>query len=48
MEGDCELELVTFEDALGKETFWHSTAHILGCAIENFYEGFLTHGPPLK
>lgn len=29
-EGDCELQLFKFEDPFGKETFWHSTAHLLG------------------
>ena len=30
LEGDCELKLFKFEDAEGKETFWHSSAHVLG------------------
>lgn len=30
LEGDCEIKLVKFEDPEGKETFWHSSAHILG------------------
>lgn len=30
LEGDCELRLIKFEDKEGKETFWHSSAHILG------------------
>ena len=30
LEGDCEIKLLTFEDPEGKETFWHSSAHILG------------------
>lgn len=30
LEGDCELVLYKFEDEKGKETFWHSSAHVLG------------------
>lgn len=48
IEGDCSLELVTFDSPEGQETFWHSSAHVLGRSLENLYAGFLTHGPPLK
>ena len=41
------MELLNFESSEGKETFWHSTAHILGSSLETLYGGFLTHGPPL-
>lgn len=30
LEGDCELKLFTFDDDEGRDTFWHSSAHILG------------------
>jgi len=30
LEGDCEMKLLKFDDAEGKETFWHSSAHVLG------------------
>lgn len=30
LEGDCELQLFTFESDEGRDTFWHSSAHILG------------------
>ena len=30
LEGDCELKLFTFESDEGRDTFWHSSAHILG------------------
>ncbi|CAI7747035.1 unnamed protein product [Closterium sp. NIES-54] len=30
LEGDCALQLFTFEDDEGRDTFWHSSAHILG------------------
>ena len=35
LEGDCELQLFKFTDELGKETFWHSSAHVLGETLEN-------------
>ena len=28
--------------------FWHSSAHLLGEALENLYGGYLCHGPPLE
>ena len=46
LEGDCELQLHKFDDDKGKEVFWHSTAHILGEALESLYGARLTHGPP--
>lgn len=30
LEFDCELKLFKFEDDEGRDTFWHSSAHILG------------------
>ena len=34
-----------FDSAEGKDTFWHSSAHILGNALEEQFGGFLTIGP---
>ncbi len=48
LEGDCKLELLDFNSKEGKQTFWHSSAHILGRSLEQEFGGFLTHGPPLK
>ena len=45
-EGNCELKMFTFEDPEGKETFWHSSAHVLGESLELEYGVHLTHGPP--
>ena len=47
LEGDCLMELLTFEDKIGKEIFWHSSAHLLGQSLENLYGAWLCHGPPL-
>lgn len=48
LEGDCHLELLDFNNEEGKQTFWHSSAHVVGSALELLLNGFLTHGPPLK
>ena len=45
LEGD-ELKLFKFEDPEGKETFWHSSAHVLGQTLENEFGVHLCHGPP--
>ena len=37
LEGDCELALIKFGDDIGRETFWHSSAHVLGETLENEY-----------
>jgi len=48
LEGSCSLELLKFEDAEGQEVFWHSSAHILGQAMERAYGCHLTIGPALE
>ena len=37
LERSCQMELLTFASTEGKEVFWHSSAHILGCAMEQVY-----------
>jgi hypothetical protein len=32
----------------GQQVFWHSSAHILGEAMERVYGGCLCYGPPLE
>jgi threonyl-tRNA synthetase len=34
LEGSCDMILYKFEDKEGRETFWHSSAHILGETLE--------------
>lgn len=46
LEGDCYIKLLTFDDPEGKETFWHSSAHVLGETLENEFGVHLCHGPP--
>ena len=37
--GDVSLKLLTWEDADGKSTFWHSSAHVLAEAVEALFPG---------
>ncbi len=39
IEADAALQLLTWNDADGKKTFWHSSAHLLAEAIEALYPG---------
>lgn len=48
LEGSCELELIKFDDPRGQETFWHSTAHMVGEALEDQFSAQLTYGPPIS
>ncbi|KAF8380556.1 hypothetical protein HHK36_028044 [Tetracentron sinense] len=45
LEGDCELKLFTFDTDEGRDTFWHSSAHILGQSLEMEYGCKLCIGP---
>ncbi|XP_019173925.1 PREDICTED: probable threonine--tRNA ligase, cytoplasmic [Ipomoea nil] len=45
LEGDCKLELFTFDSDEGRGTFWHSSAHILGQSVEMKYGCKLCIGP---
>ncbi|CAG0902007.1 unnamed protein product [Cyprideis torosa] len=47
-EGDCKLQLLKFDSDEGKQVFWHSSAHILGEAMERVYGGWLCYGPPIQ
>ncbi|XP_057738908.1 threonine--tRNA ligase, mitochondrial 1-like [Arachis stenosperma] len=45
LEQDCELRIYKFEDDEGRDTFWHSSAHILGQSLEMEYGCKLCIGP---
>uniref|UniRef100_A0A1I7XCH2 threonine--tRNA ligase n=1 Tax=Heterorhabditis bacteriophora TaxID=37862 RepID=A0A1I7XCH2_HETBA len=47
-EGDATLLLLKFEDEEAKQVFWHSSAHILGEAMERYCGGHLCYGPPIQ
>jgi threonyl-tRNA synthetase len=36
---DASLQLLTWNDADGKNTMWHSSAHLMAEALESFYPG---------
>lgn len=36
---DATLQLITWDDAEGKNTFWHSSAHLMAEAVEALYPG---------
>jgi threonyl-tRNA synthetase len=45
---DCTLQLLTWSDAEGKATMWHSSAHLMAEALECYYPGIkLAIGPPV-
>jgi len=46
-EGDATLKLLKFDDDEAKAVFWHSSAHILGEAMERYCGGHLCYGPPI-
>ncbi len=46
---DAQLRLLTWEDNDGKNTFWHSSAHLMAEAIEHFFPGVkFWVGPPVE
>ena len=45
---DAVIELITFDTNEGRETFWHSSAHVLGQALQNLYGCKLVNGPPIE
>lgn len=48
LESDCQLKLFKYEDEEGQYAFWHSTAHLMGQAMELAYGGSLCYGPPIE
>ena len=46
--GDCQLKLLKFDSEDGKTVFWHSSAHLLGAALEAVLGCHLTIGPALQ
>ena len=46
---DAKVILYTWRDKAGKETFWHSSAHVLAQVLEHIYPGIkLTIGPAIE
>lgn len=49
IENDSNLILYTWSNPEGKETMWHSSAHLMAEALEFFYPGIkLAIGPPIE
>jgi len=49
INSDSTLNLLTWNDDLGKQTLWHSSAHIMAEALEILYPGIkFWVGPPLE
>eukprot|EP00761_Pharyngomonas_kirbyi_P012508 gb/GECH01012535.1/.p1 GENE.gb/GECH01012535.1/~~gb/GECH01012535.1/.p1 ORF type:complete len:681 (+),score=214.99 gb/GECH01012535.1/:1-2043(+) len=49
LEQDCKVEIISdWNDPEAKHVFWHSSAHVLGQALERKYHMKLCTGPPLK
>jgi threonyl-tRNA synthetase len=48
LPAQCELQLLTWNDAEGKSTMWHSSAHLMAEALEFHFPGVkLAIGPPI-
>ncbi|MBS1934816.1 MAG: TGS domain-containing protein, partial [Bacteroidetes bacterium] len=46
---DATLKLLTWNDAEGKSTFWHSSAHLMAEAVESLFDGVkFWVGPPVE
>jgi threonyl-tRNA synthetase len=39
IQQDCSITFLKWDDKEGKQTFWHSSAHLLAEAIESLYPG---------
>lgn len=49
LDGDCALNLLTFEQEAGKQAFWHTTSHILAQAVKRLFpEVKLAIGPAIE
>ncbi|XP_035234804.1 threonine--tRNA ligase 1, cytoplasmic isoform X1 [Anguilla anguilla] len=48
LEADCSLQLLKFDDEEAQAVYWHSSAHIMGEAMERVYGGCLCYGPPIE
>uniref|UniRef100_UPI003593F76A TGS domain-containing protein n=1 Tax=Aquiflexum sp. TaxID=1872584 RepID=UPI003593F76A len=46
---DAKVQLLTWNDPEGKNTFWHSSAHVMAEALESLYPGVkFGIGPPIE
>jgi threonyl-tRNA synthetase len=49
LPGDCTLQILTWNDAAGREIYRHSSTHLMAQAVQALYpDAKLTVGPPLE
>ncbi|KAE9536978.1 hypothetical protein AGLY_006785 [Aphis glycines] len=48
LEKDSTLQLLKIDNEEAQQVFWHSSAHMLGEAMERIYGGCLCYGPPIE
>ncbi|MGN6540928.1 MAG: threonine--tRNA ligase [Ginsengibacter sp.] len=49
IKNDATIKFLTWEDANGKSTFWHSSAHLMAEAVEDTFPGVkFWVGPPVE
>ncbi len=49
INNDASLKLLTWDDTDGKNTFWHSSAHLMAEAVESMFPGVkFWVGPPVE
>lgn len=39
LNGDCKVEILTFDDKEGKKAYWHTASHIMAQAVNRLYSG---------
>ncbi|XP_060856721.1 threonine--tRNA ligase 1, cytoplasmic-like isoform X1 [Metopolophium dirhodum] len=48
LEKDSTLQFLKIDNEEAQKVFWHSSAHMLGEAMERIYGGCLCYGPPIE
>ena len=49
VENDCNLEILTFDDADGKKAYWHTTSHIMAQAVKRLFpDAIFAIGPAIE
>jgi len=48
LERSSKIELMKFDHKEAKHVFWHSSAHVIGEAMEQYFGGKLVFGPALE
>lgn len=48
LEKDSTIQFLKIDNEEAQQVFWHSSAHMLGEAMERIYGGNLCYGPPIE